>query len=93
MEFRQGGESEAVLLPPRSLLIMAGPARYCWHHYIPHRKADPMQGGLLPRAPRRMSFTFRKVVISQPELASLLSLKALSCTTHDTSPYCSRLAA
>ncbi|KAL0051627.1 hypothetical protein WJX82_010933 [Trebouxia sp. C0006] len=61
MEFRQGGESEAVLLPPRSLLIMAGPARYCWHHYIPHRKADPMQGGLLPRAPRRMSFTFRKV--------------------------------
>ncbi|KAL0030888.1 hypothetical protein WJX77_011841 [Trebouxia sp. C0004] len=61
MEFRQGGECEAVLLPPRSLLIMAGPARYCWHHYIPHRKADPVQGCLLPRAPRRTSFTFRKV--------------------------------
>ncbi|KAA6429599.1 MAG: tRNA methyltransferase 9 [Trebouxia sp. A1-2] len=61
MEFRQGGECEAVLLPPRSLLIMAGPARYCWHHYIPHRKADPVQGHLLPRAPRRTSFTFRKV--------------------------------
>jgi len=93
MEFRQGGESEAVLLPPRSLLIMAGPARYCWHHYIPHRKADPVQGGLLPRAPRRTSFTFRKVLICQPELASLLSLKAPSSTTYDTSPYCSRLAA
>ncbi len=93
MEFRQGGESEAVLLLPRSLLIMAGPARYCWHHYIPHRKADPVQGGLLPRAPCRTSFTFRKVIISQPELASLLSLKAPSSATHDTSPYCNRLAA
>ncbi len=61
MEFRQEGECEAVLLPPRSLLVMAGPARYCWHHYIPHRKADRVQGRLLPRAPHRMSFTFRQV--------------------------------
>lgn len=87
MEFRQGGESEAVLLPPRSLLIMAGPARYCWHHYIPHRKADPVQGGLLPRAPRRTSFTFRKVLISQPELAGLLSLNAHNSATYNTCPY------
>ncbi len=87
MEFRQGGESEAVLLPPRSLLIMAGPARYCWHHYIPHRKADSVQGRLLPCAPRRTSFTFRKVLISQPELAGLLSLNAHNSATYNTCPY------
>ena len=61
MEFRQTGESHALFLPPRSLLVMAGQARYCWQHYIPHRKADQVQGTLLPRAPRRMSFTFRQV--------------------------------
>ena len=61
MEFRQAADSHAILLPPRSLLVMAGPARYCWQHYIPHRKADHVQGALLPRAPRRMSFTFRQV--------------------------------
>ena len=61
MEFRQAGESHAIFLPPRSLLVMAGPARYCWQHYIPHRKADQVQGTMLPRAPRRMSFTFRQV--------------------------------
>lgn len=61
MEFRRTGESHALLLPPRSLLVMAGPARYCWQHYIPHRKADQVQGTLLLRAPRRMSFTFRQV--------------------------------
>ncbi|KAL3142945.1 hypothetical protein ABBQ38_003230 [Trebouxia sp. C0009 RCD-2024] len=61
IEFRRTGESHALLLPPRSLLVMAGPARYCWQHYIPHRKADQVQGTLLPRATCRMSFTFRQV--------------------------------
>ena len=60
MEFRRGEERAAVLLPPRSLLVMAGPARYCWQHYIPHRKADRVQGRLLHRG-TRLSFTFRKV--------------------------------
>ena len=64
MEFRREGQCQAVLLPPRSLLVMAGPARYCWQHYIPHRKGDWVQGHLLPRAPRRMSFTFRQVLNS-----------------------------
>lgn len=62
MEFRQGGHAFALLLPPRSLLVMAGLARYCWQHYIPHRKADWVNGCLLPRANQRVSFTFRKVL-------------------------------
>eukprot|EP00873_Tetraselmis_striata_P033272 jgi/Tetstr1/453536/TSEL_040504.t1 len=56
MEFRRDGERRALLLPRRSLLVMAGEARYAWAHYIPHRKSD-----VVPRPPRRVSFTFRKV--------------------------------
>ena len=64
MEFRREGQAFALLLPPRSLLVMAGLARYCWQHYIPHRKADWVNGCLLPRASPRVSFTFRKVQIA-----------------------------
>jgi len=28
----------ALYLPPRSLLLLSGEARYAWHHYIPHHK-------------------------------------------------------
>lgn len=28
----------AIYLPPRSMLLLAGEARYAWHHYIPHHK-------------------------------------------------------
>ena len=61
MEMRKGEEKRAVYLPPRSLLIMAESARYEWLHYIPHRKADMVQGVNIPRSRRRVSFTFRKV--------------------------------
>lgn len=61
MEMRKGTERTAVYLPARSLLIMDGPARYEWQHYIPHRKSDRVQGVSIPRAHRRVSFTFRKV--------------------------------
>jgi len=27
-----------IYLPPRSLLLLSGEARYAWHHYIPHHK-------------------------------------------------------
>ena len=62
---RQGpprrGESRALALPPRSLLVLAGEARHAWHHYIPHRKSDPAPGGgRATRAPRRVSLTFRQ---------------------------------
>ena len=61
MEFRREGyEHRALYLPPRSLLIMSGEARYAWQHYIPHRKYDDVEGELLPRGEMRMSYTFRE---------------------------------
>ena len=63
------GERRALALPPRSLLVLAGEARHAWHHYIPHRKSDPAPGGgRAPRAPRRVSLTFRQ---AQPSLQGL----------------------
>ena len=67
MEMRRGEEKRAVYLPPRSLLIMAGAARYEWQHYIPHRKSDRVQGVIVPRSHRRVSFTFRQVLHLQHE--------------------------
>ncbi|XP_027913630.1 alkylated DNA repair protein ALKBH8 homolog isoform X2 [Vigna unguiculata] len=51
----------AIYLPPRSLLLLSGEARYAWHHYIPHHKIDKVNGNIIRRASRRVSFTFRKV--------------------------------
>ncbi|KAK7309464.1 hypothetical protein RJT34_06214 [Clitoria ternatea] len=50
-----------VYLPPRSLLLLSGEARYAWHHYIPHHKIDKVNGKVIRRASRRVSFTLRKV--------------------------------
>ncbi|KAK9095699.1 hypothetical protein Scep_027168 [Stephania cephalantha] len=52
---------KALFLPPRSMLVLSGEARYAWHHYIPHHKVDVVQGHNLRRGTRRVSFTFRKV--------------------------------
>ncbi|KAK7252575.1 hypothetical protein RIF29_36624 [Crotalaria pallida] len=51
----------AIYLPPRSLLLLSGEARYAWHHYIPHHKIDKVNERVIRRASRRVSFTFRKV--------------------------------
>ncbi|CAL5188342.1 unnamed protein product [Lathyrus oleraceus] len=51
----------AIYLPPRSLLLLSGEARYAWHHYIPHHKIDKVNGRVIRRASRRVSFTIRKV--------------------------------
>ncbi|XP_022631641.1 alkylated DNA repair protein alkB homolog 8 isoform X2 [Vigna radiata var. radiata] len=51
----------AIYLPPRSLLLLSGEARYAWHHYIPHHKIDKVNGNVIRRASRRVSFTFRKI--------------------------------
>jgi alkylated DNA repair dioxygenase AlkB len=50
-----------VLLEPRSLVVLAGDARYRWQHTIPHRKSDRYNGAVFPRD-RRLSLTFRKIV-------------------------------
>lgn len=51
----------AIYLPPRSMLLLSGEARYAWHHYIPHHKVDLVKDSIIRRASRRVSFTFRKV--------------------------------
>jgi hypothetical protein len=47
-----------MLLLMMLLLLMLPPFR---QHYIPHRKADWVNGQLMPRAARRVSLTFRQV--------------------------------
>jgi alkylated DNA repair protein alkB family protein 8 len=61
---RRSVKERAVYLPPRSLLVLTGEARYLWSHGIVPRKLDlvPAAEGLtvLERR-RRVSLTFRKV--------------------------------
>jgi alkylated DNA repair dioxygenase AlkB len=47
-----------VYLPPRSLVLMSGPARYEWEHQIVTRRTDTHRGVVLPRG-RRISLTLR----------------------------------
>jgi alkylated DNA repair dioxygenase AlkB len=54
--------SESLLLEYGSLLVLAGESRYNWKHGIPARKSDKF-GGLLLRRSRRVSLTFRTVII------------------------------
>ena len=58
---KQSGEKLAVILEPRTALVMTGAARYQWTHEIPARKSDQVDGMKVERA-RRISRTFRKVV-------------------------------
>lgn len=60
-ESRSSFIKKAVYLPPRSMLLLSGEARYAWHHYIPHHKVDFVKDSLIRRGSRRVSFTFRKV--------------------------------
>ncbi|XP_076762827.1 tRNA (carboxymethyluridine(34)-5-O)-methyltransferase alkbh8 [Xylocopa sonorina] len=64
MDFKKDDEKVSVLLPPRSLLIMSGEARYAWSHGICPRHNDIIKtANGLTSQPRgtRVSFTFRKV--------------------------------
>ena len=67
MEFRrvqQGNNineaplKKLVYLPPRSLVLMSGPARYDWEHHIVTRRTDTHNCKVLPRQ-LRISLTFR----------------------------------
>lgn len=63
MTFSQvdGDGKHALPLPPRSLLLMCGEARYGWQHGIPARQSDVIGGVRVARA-RRVSVTFRCVI-------------------------------
>lgn len=64
MIFRAKDDALAFRLPPRSLIVLTGAARYDWTHEIPARKSDPVEGGRMPRG-RRVSLTFRNVVLEK----------------------------
>ena len=55
-----------VLLEPGSLVVLRGDARYAWTHGIASRKSDQFQGRSIPRG-RRVSLTFRKVILDQSQ--------------------------
>jgi len=63
MEFREQtkGTRKLVHLPPRSLLLMSGPARYSWEHMIVSRGTDFVNGKVLPRK-TRISLTLRTAI-------------------------------
>ena len=52
------GARWARMLWPRSLLLIAGEARYDWQHGIPKRRSDFYEARRLPRG-RRISLSFR----------------------------------
>jgi alkylated DNA repair dioxygenase AlkB len=58
-----GGETIAVPLYPRDLLVMTGPARTAWRHGIPARKSDVIDGVRHERS-RRVSLTLRTVIVT-----------------------------
>jgi alkylated DNA repair dioxygenase AlkB len=64
MDFIDLGSKEKieVLLEPRSLVIINGPARHSWTHGIAQRKTDVFKGTTYARKVR-ISMTFRKVVL------------------------------
>jgi alkylated DNA repair dioxygenase AlkB/ubiquinone/menaquinone biosynthesis C-methylase UbiE len=60
MEFRKVNSDlkKLVYLPPRSLVLMSGPARFEWEHMIVTRRTDTHNGVVLPRS-LRVSLTLR----------------------------------
>lgn len=56
------GEKINLLLEPRSLVTLTGPARYNWTHGIAPRQTDRWNGAVIRRT-RRVSLTFRTVII------------------------------
>lgn len=65
MEFthRASGQTRCMLLARRSVLKLADEARFEWMHGIPARRTDRFGGKCILRQ-RRLSITFRKVILS-----------------------------
>lgn len=66
MEFTHAktGEKQQQQLDPRSIVVLAGEARYDWQHSIPQRKSDMWDGEKRMRG-RRISLTFRTVILTK----------------------------
>ncbi|BAZ28552.1 2OG-Fe(II) oxygenase [Cylindrospermum sp. NIES-4074] len=59
------GEKIPILLEPKSIVVLKEDARYKWTHSIASRKMDKFQGQIITRE-RRISLTFRKVILANP---------------------------
>ncbi|MFO0658791.1 MAG: alpha-ketoglutarate-dependent dioxygenase AlkB [Polyangiaceae bacterium] len=59
-EHVESSRAQAIVLQPRSLLIMADEARWQWRHSIAARRSDRIDGYITPRK-RRVSITFRRL--------------------------------
>jgi alkylated DNA repair dioxygenase AlkB len=64
MDFTHSNTAQktSLFLPPRSLLLLQGDARYYWQHEIAKRKSDVVDGLKVHRG-RRVSLTFRSVTL------------------------------
>ena len=51
-------------IPPRTLIVMTKESRFNWYHGIPPRKTDKFNNQIHKRQ-RRVSITFRKVIIAE----------------------------
>ncbi|GAX34337.1 alpha-ketoglutarate-dependent dioxygenase AlkB [Nodularia sp. NIES-3585] len=58
-------EKIPVLLEPKSIVLLKEDARYKWTHSIAARKTDKFQEKVITRE-RRISLTFRKVILANP---------------------------
>jgi alkylated DNA repair dioxygenase AlkB len=64
MDLKRGATSVPILLEPRSVLMLRSEARFEWTHGIARRKQDIVDSTPIQRK-RRVSVTFRKVVIDE----------------------------
>lgn len=63
MQLSFGKKKHDVFLEKRSLIVLSGESRYKWQHAIPARKSDNVDG-IRQERQRRVSVTFRKVILS-----------------------------
>lgn len=59
----EGDGAESLPLERGSLVVLAGEARYKWRHAIPGRKTDRLDGQAASARGRRVSLTFRTVLV------------------------------
>jgi len=74
MEFRKSKESASIdiILEPRSLVVLTGPARYEWQHGIKKSASFMWKGAKYLRGPdfRRISITCRTIAFENPNSES-----------------------
>lgn len=68
MDLKRQGHHVPIWLEPRCLLVLRGAARYEWTHGIARRQHDSVDDARVPRG-RRLSVTFRRVIVATNEQA------------------------